>query len=269
MKLAISTDTYDDIWNQISSQMFYIPSHFTADPGVSDDIIDSNSTMTGVPAVNIEGTLTNTGANEGWFTGIAAGDTRGFSNDSAFLDFFRTDTLAVGQSIIFSFHIFVPAAGATAESGLITYGRGVASQPGMMIVLTSGGKITSNYNDGSATLLRTVGITSVNTDAVNHVLTEYRRISETEFYIGSYLNGDLDLTASDTIGSLTSITGGLNVYSRQDNSGNIVAPLEADFRMSDIIVARTDGDKSSMIAELAARQSRVRTSLVRGWGDVL
>ena len=265
----LANTPYNSIWAGITDQCLYIPSHLLADPSLTDDIVDSNSTLTDVPVIDYEGTATGVGANSGWFTGLGSGIRAYAATDAALNAFFRTDTLATNESILISIWLYVPAGGATTDNGLFAWGRGAAGQPGYYVNVNAGEKATIQYADATNAAIQAFAATAMVADTINHLFFEIRKTAG-GFTLYNYLNGALDqATVDTTVEGIASITGGLSVYARNTNTGGISLPLEADFQMSDLFFARTSGDKTADIAGLAARQSRMRTSLASKWSDVL
>jgi len=264
----LANTPYDSIWDGIAGQLMYFPSHFLADPSLTDELLDSNSTITGVSTVPLAaGTPAGTGANSGWFTGVASADVRGYSTDADLLTFFRTDTLAINEQLLFSFSLFLPAGGVPVGMSVLSYGKGTATQPGILINAATSDKFFLNFSDTSALL--SAGTPVLDANAESQLFFVLTKTSSTDVALDTYVNGTFSATATAAMDPLTSITGGLSIYSAQNNAGALASPLGVDCQVRDIIIARTSGDQTSKIAGLALSQAGARTSLGMAWSDVL
>jgi len=259
---------YDSIWDGITDDLLYIPTHLLADDDGATDLLDSNSTLASASAFTLDGTVAGSGANSGWFTSL--GDNRiQVAGDSAVDAMMRTDTLTIGQRIILSYFLYIPAGGITTTSGLACYGKAFGPEPGFNILYTPAEKMQVAYTDGTTNFNTPVTIAQA-ADTTQHYMAVIEKTA-VGFQAHVYQDGILTSSSADTAtGGYSPIaTSGLNIYSTSNANGTISNPLEADMQVSDMIIARTSSDITAEIDELAARQSRMRTSLTRKWADVL
>lgn len=267
----IAVNTYDSIFEDITDDILIIPSHLTADPSAGNDQLSASSTLASAPQFEITGALIGTGANIGWFTGVAAGTTRiQVAGDAAIDTMMRTDTLAENEALLISFYVNIPGAGLAATSGIMAYGRGIGANPGIYININAAEKPTLSIAENGGTDISTGVADAITAGTTQHILGVVQKTA-LGFQTHLYQAGALTKSSTDTAGTGYGpiATSGLNIYSNCNAIGTILSPMETDLQVSDIIIARTSGDKTSHFAELALRQSRVRTSLVRKWTDVL
>ena len=126
------------------------------------------------------------------------------------------------------------------------------------------------FTNGTETA--STGVANAQTvNTVQHVLGVIEKTA-TGFQTHLYQDGSLTKSGTDTaMAGYGPIAGaGLNIYSGSNaGAGTILAPLGTGVQVSDIIIARSSTDVTAKLASLASWQSRIRSSLVRKWTDVL
>jgi len=263
----LANTPYDSIWDEITDDLLYFPTHLLADDDGATDILDSNSTLASAPAFTIDGTSAGTGTNSGWFT--AQGDNRAVVASNAVIDAFcRSDTMATGQSIIISFWIYIPAATLTSENFVVSYGRVSSGHPGFYLKVSSAEKpqLTTRLTDDTQI---TSGVGSaITAQTVAHVMGVITKTT-TGFACSLYQDGAAGPSNSGTGDSWGIQTQGLGIYAGHTNAGLLSTPCEANVQISDVIIARTSTDKTADMPGLASHQANSRTSLARAWADVL
>lgn len=270
----LAVTPYNSIWDGITGDMVYYPLHLIADVVTgTTDLLSAYSTLDSAPALtHTSGTVLATGGNEGWFT--AQGDNRAALIDNAIMEeFLRTDNMQTGNMLIISVWIYLPAAGTTTSNALLALGQTSSGNSGFWLDITGGEKARLETYFDTTNVTSGVTINTVVPETPTHILG-YIEKTATGFQVHIALDGVIENSSADT-----AVTGwapadintprGFSLFTLINGANNNSAPIEADVQISDVIIARTTGDKTAHMAELVSRQSRVRTALVDKWKDVL